>query len=100
MVEDHQEHPGPSNYKRFLRMQRELQTSVGGQHEEKARSISSTSEARTERNPSGQMRRSNSKGKLRSLERKNQALSDALEVCAAALVHTRRTPSPPLSSDS
>jgi len=80
MVEDHQEHPGPSNYKRFLRMQRELQTSVGGQHEEKARSISSTSEARTERNPSGQMRRSNSKGKLRSLERKNQALSDALEV--------------------
>ena len=63
------ESPGPRNFKRFLRMQRELQTSVGAQAEEKAAGLITAEN----RNPSF-----NTRMWLRSLQQTNRALSDAL----------------------
>ena len=71
LIEDHDPRPGPSNYKRFLRMQREVQTGVGQNAQEHASSLI-TSERRR---PSFDR-----KGKLRALEATNQALHDAIEV--------------------
>ena len=39
MIEDHDASPGPSNYQRFLRMQREVQTSVGHRAEAMASNL-------------------------------------------------------------
>ena len=66
MIEDHDARPGPTNYKRFLRLQRDLQTCVGQQAEEKATSFL-TAEAS---NPSFDR-----KGKLRSLQARGPARS-------------------------
>ena len=73
MVEDHDSRPGPTNYKRFLRLQREVQTGVGQQAEEKASNLLTAAEQR----PSFGRR-----GKLRSLEATNRALADAIELRA------------------
>ena len=71
MIEDHDPRPGPANYKRFLRMQREVQTGVGSSMEERATSLISAEQER----PSFDR-----KGKLRSLEATNRALADAMEL--------------------
>ena len=70
MIEDHDERPGPSHYKRFLHIQREVQTGVGHQAEQRA------GEAAAQ----GGKGKYDRKGKLRSLEATNRALADAIEL--------------------
>ena len=77
MIEDHDPRPGPTNYKRFLRIQREVQTGVGHQAEQKAGLIMS---AESDSLAPGEHGRKGNRGKLRSLEATNRALADAIEL--------------------
>ena len=76
MIEDHDPRPGATNYKRFLRIQREVQTGVGHQAEQKATDIMSA-EMNDQLNNYHSFSK---KGKLRSLEATNRALADAMEL--------------------
>ena len=81
MIDDHDPRPGPANYKRFLRIQREVQTGVGSKAEEKASSLMddyADQEGRMGR--AGKTGARHRKGKLRSLEATNRALADAIEL--------------------
>ncbi|KAL1508669.1 hypothetical protein AB1Y20_004765 [Prymnesium parvum] len=71
MIETHENTPGPRNYKRFLRLQREVQTGVGQLAEEKAGTIS----LRVHRS-----RSFSRQAMMQSLEATNRALTDAIGV--------------------
>jgi len=73
MIEDHDASPGPSNYQRFLRMQREVQTSVGHRAEAMASNLLSM-----QQRSDSFTRRTH----MRTLERTNKALSDAINLRA------------------
>ena len=75
MIEDHDSRPGASNYKRFLRIQREVQTGVGHQAEQRANTIMTD-----EHSQHGSSYAKDRKGKLRSLQATNRALADAVEL--------------------
>ena len=79
MIEDHDPRPGPTNYKRFLRIQREVQTGVGSKAEEKASSLMDGYAGQRGMRP-GRLGVKDRKGKMRSLEATNRALADAIEL--------------------